>query len=129
MFEKFINMTTQDDDDSIRGGVIYTIVTLLSTRAPSGNSILSGLADSGLRQTGLAGFGIPCCQTHLIDNTRLRQTLWQRILIFEPRLEWVTVHVDYGQNVLSFFIEGALSDPYQQNIQFRVSYPCHLHIS
>lgn len=129
MFEKFINVTTPDEDGSIRGGVIYTIVTLLSTRAPSVNSMLPGRTDAGVRQTGLAGFGIPCCQTHLIDNIRLRQTLWQRILLFEPRLDWVTVHVDYGQNLLSFFIEGALLDRYQQNIQFRVSYPCHLHIS
>ncbi|WBA83406.1 hypothetical protein [Endozoicomonas sp. GU-1] len=129
MFEKFINMTTPDEHDSIRGAVVYTIVTLLSTRAPPGNSMLSGRNESGPGQTGLAGFGIPCCQTHLIDNLRLRQTLWQRILIFEPRLDWVTVHVDYGQNLLSFFIEGALLDRYQQNIQFRVSYPCHLHIS
>ncbi|WP_066017531.1 hypothetical protein [Endozoicomonas atrinae] len=129
MFEKFIKMTTRNDDESIRDSIIYTIVTLVSTRATSGNSILSSHSDSGPRQTGLSGFGIPCCQTHLIDNIRLRQILKQRILLYEPRLNWVTVYVDYGQDLLSFFIEGALSDSHQQSIQFRVSYPCHLRIS
>lgn len=121
MFEKFINMAIRDDEDTINDSIVYTIVTLLSSRAP-----FSGTLDDH-RQIGLAGFGIPCCQTHLNDNTRLRHTRKQKILLYEPRLSWATVYVDYGQNTLSFFIEGTLSGSH--NIQLRISYPCHLHIT
>ncbi|MFK0573531.1 GPW/gp25 family protein [Endozoicomonas sp.] len=129
MFEKFINMTTHDDDIKIRDSIIYTLVTLISTRAPFKKPIMAGHPDSGHRQTGLRGFGIPCCQTHLNDQSRLRQTLEQKILLYEPRLNRVTVYMDYGQNTLSFFIEGSISGTDQQSIQLRISYPCHLQIT